>query len=172
MNNFSLWSRKLGLVMLLLACLSLGAWFRSFSVIDFVNFPRNDRVFRVMSYQGLISITRLTGVDQTESLGPDYTESGWRSRGHVRDAMTGMTHPFLLPPYTVYQVTPQFEQNWNPFRFADGTDRRDPQKRQTDIQFPHWSIFIPLTVLAIYLLLRKERSGQTINPIHTGEIES
>ena len=135
---FKGWRRKVGALMLVMACVAMLGWVRSFPFDEAVWFPTGKR-----SYSGLISQSGfLVWVsfhhEADAQRAPDFFD--WQSQASLG------TTPF--EDYSTWKVL----WNWNEF---SSISNESPGEQQTRWIAPYWSIVLPVTLIAAYLLLSK-----------------
>lgn len=154
--------RKIGSLILLLACLFAAEWIRSRWVVDQLFF-RTDNQTLCVTFSSLdgIGLTVFHKLDRKEprlnagiqSLSLEFEFVGGPSNGVYKDRWN--------------------EGVWNElgFRTTDYfLENTTPPKELTRVRkwiVPHWSIAIPLTLLAAYLLLSKPRAMASGKPVKT-----
>jgi len=145
---FKGWRRKIGVVALVMACVFIAGWVRSFSMMDFMLLPSlqgNDprRLDRC-----LVSWDQCLVVLREGRRTGSYISS--RPYGDLRDRLFN---------------NPALEWKWSGFGFGSGATKGAPL--HSLVAVPYWSIVIPLTLISAYLLLSKPRSPSqktTIEP--------
>ena len=141
-SHFKPLRRKLGIAMLLLACLFVAGWMRSFWFEDAFFFPNGPYITdSVFSSEGLIGWRR-------------DDESVWDMRRDDRDYGFPSSQ-FVKPPNYLYPGVPEWRwgSQWCGFGVASGQDSSGGDARKRTI--PYWSIVLPLTLLSGWLLLSK-----------------
>ena len=146
---FKPWRRKLGVIMLLMACMFAAGWIKSIRHADFVIFYSLWPNHAVLSGFGHFRIFQL---------------------GKYTFAIDGVDEGIKVS-YTFHQWSPLLETpQWPPvFRagkaeashyrcdvfevYDDSTGTRRPMWL-----IPYWSVVVPLTLMSAYLLLRKPRT--------------
>ena len=133
--------RKFGVVTLLMACLLMAGWLRSFSISDDVVFANNQWV----SVKGSLFWQRLVGVRRVDyDMGFHYGATDRRS-----DVYNGPTY--------------QHYWQWRRWGFAFGEEEVEVASANGKMLaakairyfIPFWSIVIPLTLVSLWLLLPK-----------------
>ena len=142
------WRRKLGCVILAVACLLTVGWVRSMIVRDFVDLGR---VFKLPMNRGLLS-----GIEN--------------DRGHIAFMRTDLRPEKLRVKQTPFEVRGNLRMN--PAQAAEEGSEELAVLVDTEVTVmrvvtspiftvPYWSIVIPLTLISAWLLLRRSESSRT-----------
>lgn len=152
---FKPWRRKIGVFVLLLACLFTAAWFRSLETINRLKMKTAQLQFNwVTSMNGGIVWQRVVPVDES-NWSKDINENGPTVFGEFAEA--------LAEYYSGFTSGGNFEKH----RFL-GVQMSEYQN-QTAMgpiklkiwRLSYWRIIVPLTLLSAYLLLSKPRLKST-----------
>ena len=144
---FKGWRRKVGVVTLMLTCVSAAGWVRSFIVADFIQFADYQLIFLSGATNVVISIGFANRIFSMDSLSVKKTG--------ILDAY------YFDEPRRIWR-----------FRFAGfgvathkpgGIVSPNQQKMPSSwyYRIPHWSIVMPLTLLSAWLLLSKPRANNS-----------
>jgi hypothetical protein len=150
-NFFHDWRRQIGVVTLVMACVLMGGWVKSFVSGDRLN-------YRDGFYNSVCMLTSMDGYfywDRATSLsgGPAfrYFRSGWVS-------MAGADKTEYENPFLVCNSHSKVELLG--FMFGTGEQGSPPYLLKTSLwRIPYWSIVVPLASLSAYLLLSKPRKA-------------
>ena len=151
---FQGWRRKIGAVTLTMACVVMGLWVRSSFLGDSLAFSvGGDRYLWLASFrQSLMLIVVRTSDTDFAGLVPQWD-----------------TQPVIVadqPPWD----DPNIEWVWRLGHYGYGVSSRPDQDFHVGmLVFPHWSVVLPLTALAAFLLLTK---SQKSNPNKNAESDS
>ena len=135
------WKRKVGVVTLLMACLSTAGWVRSRGVCDLVSVYRTDALFRFMSSGGYL---------------------GWFDHRQGIDTSRLKTMPFPSWRMRLLADHPdEFESTAITWKIRClGFGIGDCSGRTTSVlRVPYWSFTVPLTLISLWLLLSKPRTS-------------
>jgi hypothetical protein len=137
------WRRKFGVMAMVMACVFMAAWIRSFTVVDMFEFQRQD------SFQSLRSSNGWLGWHNDIALFP---RARWESMtlDHYQALWIVETGLVSIETQTARQLDSSVS---DPILIA--------------YALPHLSIVLPLTALSAYLLLSKPRPQKratTIEP--------
>ena len=150
------WKRRVGVVTLLMACGFMAGWVRSGMVDDWImiNINANRVRFRLSSANSRINILRWT-----PEKGPLFS-NGINTASKDRNPLTGRGFRAKFDFWDEFIVERRFD--WAGFHFGSGMNRSwHGDKRITIWLIPYWSIVLPLTALAAFLLLSKPRQSTT-----------
>ena len=134
---FKGWRRKIGLVMLAMACVLATGWMRSYTVQDFVYIPTAGAV---ISFGG--SFCGLRPLDE-----PSPSRARWSS-----ESVTPST--YFHPPWTTCYH--KWQLQFGGFGIGEGLWGL----RYSSVYFvliPYWLLVLPLTLLSAWLILGKSR---------------
>lgn len=145
------WRRKVGIAMLLMACVVLVLWIRSRFILDTVRYCPDGR----SHYSITLAPNEIRWVRRQGSgsfISPRIFDVDWESKEYSE----GHDDPILDP-----LVGWQSKWSWQAcgFRFGSFLDSSQSViNGEMEIAFiPYWSLTIPLTVLAACLVLWKPR---------------
>ena len=143
------WRRRVGVVTLLLACLSAGGWIRSGERSDFFAFNGGQSSYSVHSIIGHICLARTSPFEEPELFEFDSVEATSLADVKTEDngTKTSVSHEL---------VSAERRLDWRCFHFCYGDLETTTKTMKAGmIIFPYWSITVPLTVLSMVLLLTK-----------------
>jgi len=152
------WRRKTGLITLLLACVFVSGWIRSFLVHDQIQIPSDESLTYCVSYDGQFQWSAMSGKDVLTGIE--------LAKGPGRVAR----YSWIVTPISVFHNFPKGadpqEYNWRwqccGFDFSDAKWQTFFPLQAGNVQaycVPYWSIVIPLTLISLWLLLTKPRSS-------------
>lgn len=142
--------RKLGVVILALACVFAAAWMRSRFMYDLLWICNSNTVFGVASMVGGLDFGTVMTIDEPDSW-------GWGANkltvvdGKIVDP-SGNLHD--IDPWAFDNFDIEWRRDWAGFHFGVGTVLN---QRHVDYMIPYWAIVIPLTTISAWLLLSKPR---------------
>ena len=148
---FKPWRRKIGVLSLLLACVLMVAWMRSWNRGDvYVIRIGDDTLHCFISQRDWIGWVKI----QSQQSLPRTVRTGWDVKLlNGADALFNAIHTKWFAPITRHDplhATPgYFGVSYEPF------------VPNPHLIMPYWSIVIPLTLLSAYLLLSKPRKEST-----------
>ena len=140
------WRRKIGVVTLLLTCVLMAGWLRSFVVGDTVLFSEGFTTVALHSCTGRLYL--IAGTDSTRF-----------------DEPTKLMQPewHVFPPINfVMPDPPEHSGGFQFMGFVIGANKSHPgqiEYRSDVCLIPYWLIILPLTLLSAYLLLSKTRQS-------------
>ena len=143
MSYFKPWRRRLGFVTLLLACVFMAGWLRTFRINDQIILSREDQSNVLTSKDGCLRCTRYFGL-----ILPAYSREA-----SVVGAKFGVSEPI-----DVAETTWESQWRWCGFDFRTG---RLYSCRVEVSTIPYWSVVFPLTLLSACLLLSMPRQKPT-----------
>ena len=172
------WKRKVGLLTLLMALTLMGAWIRSLRICDTYYFTHNHSVVTFRSVDRWVGCRigwhpeRIPLWYSPVDIGDD--ENGWTSRGgsdRMGDTIADGKWSWPRPVWNGVNV----HWNWElaGFRFYSATVV-DPETLNIYC-IPYWSLVLPLTAFAAYLLLTKPNPSAlktSIDPLKEEEATS
>ena len=137
--------RKIGVVTLVIACVLVLGWVRSFSLTDFVQveFSSQSCVFVESSAQ-----TICAGMERTNPSAIWHIFPAWQT-----------TPSSGIKPLDDIN-TFKWYAKWHDFGIG-GSYLNYPGHLLLELQAPYWPIVIPLTLLSAYLLLSKPRAKKS-----------
>jgi hypothetical protein len=160
--------RKIGVLMLVMACAFAVAWMRSLYKCD--NFCRINANSRdtFTSVDGELSLSRLTWIanrlNETGYIRLFGSEYYWLTRDISSVGGFELDANGKRPPHEPFNRDFDVEWcwDWAGFTFGAATRKPDsPRVFHVDLySIPYWSIVIPLTLLSAWLLLSKVRQKQ------------
>ena len=164
---FKGWRRKMGFVMLGLACVFAAGWVRSQQIFDAS--VRNFGGYRYMvtSFDGMIDIGRTSEIDGLPSVIWNSGKLSQLSGFEVDD--NGARRPF--DPWKSIEV----DWKWDCGRFHIGAGKLKWRTGTLQVEtciIPYWSIVIPLTLISFLLLISHPRTSsqkKTVDPVPVGE---
>jgi hypothetical protein len=138
------WRRKTGVATLVMACAAMGVWIRSRLTEDSLVYFAKEDILGLSSRKSELSWTRYTP---------------WNSDDLSRSSGTWVwSHDVVRQEapdrYEGYEVVWRFQ--WLGFDLGERHEVHFA-KRIVDWTIPYWSIAVPLTLLSVYLILRKPR---------------
>ncbi len=138
-SYFKPWQRKIGVLTLVVACLCMAAWMRSFITFDALYAPSGQFISSNGGIYGELSVEMLLDFKFSYA----STDANVKGRDYYNDP--NMVRKFW---------------HWRFFGLAYGFQ---PADREQAILFivPYWSLVIPLAALSGYLFLSKPRSRST-----------
>ena len=140
------WRRKAGCVTLVMACVVMGIWMRSYLTCDQISFRTSEvTTDTVSSLEGFLTWSRL----RHQRSKRQYHLNRWQS-------IPSQVVKELFPP------TVAVEWRWYGFGFTKHLNGDDSISEGCLI--PYWSVTIPLTMLSAYLLLSKPRPVKEPEP--------
>jgi hypothetical protein len=153
---FKGWRRKIGVVTLVMACSFMGLWVRSQSVSDWFMFTvQPGRLVFLISYpNGLMWV-------RSEFKREVRAGAIWSP---VPITKNDFDERIVFSPRD--ELVIEWRWKWMGFCFSINKDSEERIRSQNGLTLnreafwfvPHWSIVIPLTLLAAWLLLSKPRS--------------
>jgi hypothetical protein len=140
---FKLWRRKIGVLILGLACLLVMGWVRSFSLTDLaqVEISSQSCVFLESSAQ-----TIGVGMERANERNPPI----WS----IAPAWETTPSSGIKPLNDIQHF--RWNAQWHDFGIGGNYDNY-PNNLLLELQAPYWSTVIPLTLLSAYLLFSKPR---------------
>lgn len=140
--------RKMGVVTLVLALAAMGGWFRSQSRFEYVFINVGKVSIGVTSMHEGLDFARTIALDQN-------------IRTNFIDYKSVELHVLPDDPFnrTPWSADFKFDWRWDWAGFHVG-EGQYPERRDQDCMIPYWSIVIPLTLLAAWLLLSKPRRSK------------
>jgi len=142
MSFFHGWRRKIGVVTLLMACVLMAGWVRSLFFADSV------------TIRGRMSLD----YNRVSSAGSNIVwlqASGFGGRPRQKSEPILIWRHNALPANNVRLVAPKFKWKFAGFAFQERPMSQEAVFKTLFV--PYWSIVIPLTLLAAWLLLSKPR---------------
>jgi hypothetical protein len=141
------WRRKTGCVTLVIACMLCGVWIRSLGVSDFVEFNGRYCRYCVQSVIGNFCLIRTTPIREFPLF--DFGIEDARRTFNVQVLDDGTLE---FDPTTGF--TPEWRFDWCAFHISNSTmERYSLPFRIRVCAVPYWSIVLPVTFLAAYLIL-------------------
>ena len=146
---FKPWRRKLGVVVLLMACVLMAGWVRSWRVDNVLMLPAEDDngiCILINSYEGLLSI-------QIESIAP-------------RRIKWGVPRWLIIKLHRIAPVDDPMIWKFRFCGFAAGYElcAANAQYERVDLWIaPYWSVVLPLAILSAWLLLSKPQKLPTVS---------
>ncbi|MDB5344825.1 MAG: hypothetical protein JWP89_3202 [Schlesneria sp.] len=140
------WRRKAGIITLLMACASSSVWLRSFVTTDWLTVPGGKRArepLKIVSSRGSVAVLPLRYSKLTEAM---QTFELSVPKLYSRPAVSIETQPGIW-----------FTWHWKRSGFGYATE---DSGRYWLFMFPYWSIVVPLTFLAAYLILWKPKQKE------------
>lgn len=140
-NIFHGWRRNLGCVVLVGALALTLAWIRSYFFNDEILIPYGQSVYFASSIHARIGCGRQT---------PSHTSARaeWNSFNMTKMNVQDSRETCDL----------QTGWRWAGFRYESGTLKHQPSRIEIETwMVPYWSLALPLTLLAAYLILLKPR---------------
>lgn len=164
------WRRKSGCVTLVMALATMGMWIRSQCICDTVEISTGAACYRIVCIDGQVEFVRCRDVGGRAFA---VTKMGW-----VWWPVSWVSGPKLLAPWELVADNPasfglpieavdgEIIENgtWFGFRFHKS---QLGQFLLSEATIPHWTIVIPLTLLAAYLILvrpRQSNACKTLGP--------
>lgn len=148
--------RRLGVVMLGLACVLAAGWVRSRSITDIANFTYHNSAYVLCSGRGFIGYHRVfcnTPVAWTHSVKLSSSQTPFAIQRVLRLELEGMSSKALI------EEMERHSNEWDRVPQSIFQDRSRPNERSVTI--PYWSIVIPMTLFSAWLLLGKPRLVKT-----------
>lgn len=141
------WRRKIGCIMLLMACLVMAGWVRSLTVNDQFDVPCNGEKehYFFHSVNGVICSTHLNQMNQSWSLLKQDTVK-WDSNQ-------------AEPLSEDFENSFDWQLRWLGFGFGKLKPGAIGTATMTFWSIPYWSITIPLTLISLWLLLKKPKTS-------------
>lgn len=134
------WRRKIGLVTLIMAAISMAGWLRSRIINDFVAIDCQASTYRLGSYGGVLNFIRETpALPLGRFLHIDSFDEGTYDKFELWESWSS---------WNGYDV--EWRRDWNQFHFGAGSNIFVHTESYI---IPYWSIVIPLTLLSAYLIL-------------------
>ena len=137
---FKPWRRKIGLVTLVMACLAMGAWVRSHAVSDQIRFMSSGYGYNFRSQFGRMNAGIFWAADGADN-----------------------SFYFSLGRSWVGQKLPDIDYGKpsKTFGFSYFVGENDLMRAmRVGVEFPYWSIVLPLTALSAFLLLTNPRQSK------------
>ena len=151
------WRRKLGVVMLVMACVFTGMWVRGFAFEDAIRLGNGQRIVtRGRVLQTLSTSSRNGLIWKHEETDCDMTwVAGWQSRPVEKmDEFDPVTDPV-----TSFVNSNVLDWRWQLCGFDIGRFHGATADRLSYWRISHSSITIPLTLISFWLLLTKPRKS-------------
>jgi len=142
--------RKIGVVTLVLACLLMAGWVRSFAKSDSIIVSWQKTSYYFHSKRGVVTLARHTG-----SWGKMY----WFSHNLLpSDKAVART-------FTDAGIKEDWRFDFGGVVIAEGTPKHEPgSTRIARLTFRYWMLVVPAAVLSAWLLLSKPRAGEITTP--------
>ena len=162
--------RKIGVLTLVIACVFMSLWLRSFVVADVFRKTIGTRFavgeaagqygivqYSCVSANGILYCNREANLFRDDEFGkatfesilqmapPNTTWTRHQGASRNKDALLGMSYPVLKRGFSGFGI------HWNKFR-------RSFQMEMLKVEY--WSIVVPLTLLSSWLLLSKPRKRE------------
>ena len=147
-NSLKPWRRKIGVVTLVIGCVFIAAWVRSFRFEDAYLFPNGQYITdSFFSSNGALGWRR-------------DDESVWDMKRDDRD-YGFRSSQFVKPPYFVYSDVRDWRwgSRWCGFGTASGQDSSGGDARKWTI--PYWSVVLFTFLFGFLLLSDKHRGSHT-----------
>ena len=142
--------RKIGVVTLVLACLLMAGWVRSFAKSDSIRVSWQKTSYHFHSKRGVVTLARHTG-----SWGKMY----WSAHNLV-PSETATARPF-----SDAGIKEEWKLDFGGVVIAEGTPKHETgNSRIVRLTFRYWMLVVPAAVLSAWLLLSKPRAGEFTPP--------
>lgn len=135
---FTSWRRRIGVLVLVLACLFLAGWVRSLSTLDRGTSHFNRSMYGLTSYNSRIHLLKLTPL----ATGAPIL---WSSQRHSE------------PLDYWFEMQPVWRWDWAGFQFGAANSKKMTEVRMDIWTIPYWAVVVPLTLLSTFLLLSRRR---------------
>ena len=163
---FKPWRRKIGVVTLVMACVMMGGWVRSFGRMELIHICPGRSLFIIGSRNGSLCVMR--SVYQTHEVAISKSITIFNSslkrigvgcsseKSSNETNIKYWTNADGTVPDTVSQ------SYWTFGGFVFGTESHTTILDERDeliAMAPYWSILVPLTLISLWLLLSKPRNS-------------
>lgn len=141
------WRRKIGVLMLVLACAFMAGWVRSSSLQDVVTFQSGTHAAEyIISLNGKLVLERL------QTGGPSKTDLKW------------FTNKLPIRFGSLDSPEVRWQYKWNGFGKGEMPVDLISGTRTSLWTIPYWAITTPLTLLSIWFLLSRPRQPNFKSP--------
>lgn len=139
------WRRKTGLVTLVMACVCMGGWLRSFSFMDQLRIPDHRRQ-QIHVFHSLNGALRWIRIEQGAEPDDVLFTPNWM-------VVSRKTKPQAFASDNRFIPETNCRFHWAGFGAADLSSNAPAGSFPTIVWFPYWSIIMPLTMISAWLLL-------------------
>jgi hypothetical protein len=142
---FKGWRRKIGLLTLVMACVFAAGWVRSLSIHDGVSIPMDSCMYSLWSGRGVIAWGRQIVLDNPKTWVGAKIQWVWQGHLGTEDGLDtfGIERRSIL--------------GFEVFDIHCGIGDQIKNVHWVIWLIPYWSVVIPLTLIALWLLLSKPR---------------
>ena len=145
---FKSWQRRIGIVLLVMACMVTAGWVRSPFVTDTVSYATGTYSMHIwFSADGSFGLIR-DGCD---------SEKFFKKHPDLKLAVAGPNFPAWQTMKSGIIDLSTVKWQWRWMGFDVGENEEDDGHWWTYVSIPYWSIVIPLTLISSWLLLSKRR---------------
>ncbi len=149
-DSFKPWRRKIGVVTLLIACVSAAGWVRSLVIMDRIIWTDKGSMSSLTSMNGTFWWFRVAPLSSTNRF-------VWRST---------KTPNSPIDPWVDYD--PSWRWNFSGIQFGVGQSNKHPDIGIFICEMPYWFVIFPLTIISACLLLTKPRVAKPQTTIESG----
>ena len=158
---FKPWRRKIGVVTLVMACVMMGGWVRSFGRMELIHICPGRSLFIIGSRNGSLCVMR--SVYQTHEVAISKSITIFNSslkRIGVGCSSEKSSNETNIRYWTNARIVPDTvsQSYWTFGDFAFGTESHTTILDEHDELIaiaPYWSIVVPMTLISLWLLLSK-----------------